>query len=193
MSLMIFSNPTLTTILENAVSIPRQSIGFVNCDWSPFRAAHDHAFGSPNIEPSTRREVLIDGKKIRTIDIHAQCAVPAALNVIQKAPERSDLSMEDKEARLASMDNQGLDMAVLSVNPWWYHLEFYKAVIKIRGLAEICHADPDRFIAFASIALQHPDLAVDQIEYGVNNLSLRGINIGCYVEGRGADPFFHPV
>ncbi|MEK9847090.1 MAG: amidohydrolase family protein, partial [Rhodospirillaceae bacterium] len=71
-----------------------------------------------------------------------------------------------------------------------------EAVIKIQneGLAQICHSDPDRFIAFASIALQHPDLAVDQIEYGVNNLGLRGINIGCYVEGRElSDPFFHPV
>ncbi len=106
--------------------------------------------------------------------------------------------MEDKNARLASMNKQGLDMAVLSVNPCWYHLEYEaaEAVIKIQneGLAEICHADPDRFIAFASIALQHPDLAVDQIEYGVNNLGLRGINIGCYVEGRElSDPFFHPV
>ncbi|MEC8621873.1 MAG: amidohydrolase family protein [Pseudomonadota bacterium] len=180
------------------MSIPRQSIGFVNCDWSPFRAAHDHAVGSPNIEPSARRRVVIDGKKIRTVDIHAHCAVPAALDVIQKTPGRSDLSMEDKNARLASMNKQGLDMAVLSVNPWWYHLEYEaaEAVIKIQneGLAEICHADPDRFIAFASIALQHPDLAVDQIEYGVNNLGLRGINIGCYVEGRElSDPFFHPV
>ena len=35
---------------------------------------------------------------------------------------------------------------------------------------------------------------MDQIEYGVNNLGLRGINIGCYVEGRElSDPFFHPV
>lgn len=49
-------------------------------------------------------------------------------------------------------------------------------------------------MAFASIALQHPDLAVDQIEYGVNKLGLPGINIGCYVDDRPLpDPFFHPV
>ena len=35
---------------------------------------------------------------------------------------------------------------------------------------------------------------MEQTEYGVNNLGLRGINIGCYVEGRElSDPFFHPV
>ncbi|MBV8902575.1 MAG: hypothetical protein JOZ22_02980 [Acidobacteriia bacterium] len=35
------------------------------------------------------------------------------------------------------------------------------------GLAELCAANPDRFAAFASVALQFPDLAAQQLEQGV--------------------------
>jgi predicted TIM-barrel fold metal-dependent hydrolase len=34
-------------------------------------------------------------------------------------------------------------------------------------LAEICAAQPDRFVALASVALQHPDLAAEQLEDAV--------------------------
>jgi predicted TIM-barrel fold metal-dependent hydrolase len=39
---------------------------------------------------------------------------------------------------------------------------------------EICAAHPDRFVAFASVALQHPDLVVEQLEHGVKRYGLRG-------------------
>jgi len=34
--------------------------------------------------------------------------------------------------------------------------------IQNEKLAEFCAAQPDRFVAFATVALQHPDLAVEQ-------------------------------
>jgi aminocarboxymuconate-semialdehyde decarboxylase len=44
------------------------------------------------------------------------------------------------------------------------------------------------------MALQHPDLAVQQLEEGVKKLGLRGVSVGGSVEGRElADPKFHPV
>lgn len=55
------------------------------------------------MEPSARHEVFIDGKRIRTISIHAHCAVAGALDM-KKTPDRSDVSMKDKNARLASME-----------------------------------------------------------------------------------------
>jgi len=175
-----------------------KSIGFVGCDWHPLRSPADRPAGAPHSHSSTRREVFINGSPIRTIDIHAHCGVPAALEVMGKTADRADLLMEDKATRIAAMDAQGLDMAALSINPWWYGAERDAAdeIIRIQneGLAEICATDPDRFTAFATIALQHPDLAVAQIEYGVKKLGLRGVSIGCYVEGRElADPDFHPV
>ena len=67
------------------------------------------------------------------------------------------------------MDEQGIDVEALSINPFWYQAERDLAaqVVKIQNekLAELCAAHPDRFVAFASVALQYPDLAVQQLEH----------------------------
>jgi aminocarboxymuconate-semialdehyde decarboxylase len=61
-------------------------------------------------------------------------------------------------------------------------------------LAEWCAEHPDRFVGFASLALQHPDLAVQQLEQAVKKLGLRGAAIGGNVHGEEfADAKFHPV
>jgi len=61
------------------------------------------------------------------------------------------------------------------------------------SLAEACAAHPDRFVAFASVALQHPELAAQQLEEGVKKYNLRGAAIGGSVEGAElSDPRFHP-
>ncbi|MEN3354776.1 MAG: aminocarboxymuconate-semialdehyde decarboxylase, partial [Betaproteobacteria bacterium] len=66
--------------------------------------------------------------------------------------------------------------------------------IQNEKLAEICAAQPDRFVAFASLALQFPDLAVQQLEDAVKRLGLRGAAIGASVgDSEFADPKFHPV
>jgi aminocarboxymuconate-semialdehyde decarboxylase len=41
-------------------------------------------------------------------------------------------------------------------------------------LAEVCAAMPDRFVAFATVALPHPDLAVEQLVEGIKRCGLRG-------------------
>jgi hypothetical protein len=43
--------------------------------------------------------------------------------------------------------------------------------------------NPDRFVAFATAALQFPDLAADQIEHAVRKLGFRGVGIGGNVGG----------
>ena len=49
-------------------------------------------------------------------------------------------------------------------------------------------------MAFASLALQHPDLAVEQLEHAVKKLGLRGAAIGGSVgDDEFANPKFHPV
>src|SRR4029077_12600192 len=67
--------------------------------------------------------------------------------------------------------------------------------IKIQNerLAEFCGRYPDRFVAFASVALQFSDLAVQQLEHGVKKLGLRGAAVGASVAGEEfSDPKFHP-
>ena len=65
--------------------------------------------------------------------------------------------------------------------------------IQNEALVEICETTPDRFVAFATAALQHPDLAVDQVEHAAKKFGFKGVSVGGSVEGLElADPKFHP-
>ena len=100
--------------------------------------------------------------------------------------------------RIKAMDEQGIDVEALSINPiFWYKAEPDLAgqVVKLQNekLAETCAAQPDRFVGLASVALQHPDLAAEQLDDAVKRLGLRGALIGGSVEGQElSDPKFHP-
>ncbi|MBT5457191.1 MAG: amidohydrolase [Rhodospirillaceae bacterium] len=174
-------------------------IGFVECEL--LRSASDDGAHSGEATPHShaqRREVVVNGTRVRTVDVHAHCAVPAALAVLGRDCEKAELLMTDNSVRIAAMDEQGIDVSALSINPYWYHAERDEAaeLIKVQNdaLAEICATTPDRFVAFATIALQHPELAIEQIAYGVKNLGMRGVSVGCGVEGQElADEKFHPV
>jgi predicted TIM-barrel fold metal-dependent hydrolase len=96
------------------------------------------------------------------------------------------------------MDAMGVDMEVLSINPFWYRKDRDLAaeIVRVQNekLAELCGSKPDRFAAFASLALQFPDLAVEQLETAMKKQGLRGAAIGGNVAGdEFADPKFHPV
>ncbi len=163
---------------------------FVGCEL--LDARHAHAQGGP----AARRQVVVNGRRMKTVDIHAHCAFPEVMALMGAQVNPASMVMGD--ARLRAMDQQGIDMAALSINPFWYKADrdVAQAVIKLQNekLAALCAAQPDRFVAFATIALQHPDLAVQQLEDGVKKLGLRGVSVGSSVEGvELADPRFHPV
>ena len=63
------------------------------------------------------------GRRVKTIDIHAHCIVPAAAAVINHPLEAPGLLMDDTSVRLAAMDSQGIDVEALSINPFWYRAE----------------------------------------------------------------------
>ena len=70
-------------------------------------------------------------------------------------------------------------MEALSLNPiFWYKAEpdLARQVVNLQNekVAEICAAYPDRFVGLASVALQHPDLAAEQLEDAVKRLAMRG-------------------
>jgi aminocarboxymuconate-semialdehyde decarboxylase len=99
--------------------------------------------------------------------------------------------------RIGAMDAQGIDVEALSINPYWYKAERDLAakVIELQNekLAEICGAHPERFVAFATVALQYPDLAAQQLEDGVRRLGLRGASVGGSVNGEELSAAkFHP-
>ena len=144
-----------------------------------------------------RRPVVVNGKRVKTVDIHAHCAFPEAMALMGRQPEAPLLLNDALAARLAAMDAQGIDVEALSINPYWYTAErdVAQKVITMQNekLAELCARHPDRLVAFATAALQHPDLAVQQLVDGVKKYGLRGVSTGGSVNGLElADPKFHP-
>ncbi|HEV2055090.1 MAG TPA: amidohydrolase family protein [Methylomirabilota bacterium] len=149
-----------------------------------------------------RREVVVNGKRVKTVDVHAHCAVPEAMALmglkVTGAPNLPNvLVMSQAADRLRAMDEQGIDVEALSINPYWYKADrdVARQLITIQNekLAEACAANPERFVAFATVALQHPDLAAEQLEQGVKKYGLRGAAIGGSVNGEElSDPKYHP-
>jgi aminocarboxymuconate-semialdehyde decarboxylase len=145
--------------------------------------------------PLRRREVVVNGRRVKTVDVHAHCAVPEAMALMGRKVDPQALIMGPD--RIRAMDEQGIDVEALSINPYWYKADrdLARQIIKIQNekLAELCASQPERFVAFATVALQHPDLAAEQLEEAVKKLGLRGAAIGGNVNGEElADEKFHP-
>jgi aminocarboxymuconate-semialdehyde decarboxylase len=164
-------------------------LAFVGCDVTS-AAPEPHAHGR-------RRQAVVNGKRVKTVDVHAHCAVPAAMALVNLPLEAPGLLMSNVNDRLAAMDAQGIDVEALSINPYWYRAEreVVAQLIKLQNetLVEFCSAHPDRFVAFATAALQYPDLAAQQVEHAVKTLGFRGVGVAGSVAGEEvANPKFHP-
>jgi len=135
--------------------------------------------------PAARREIVIGGRRIRTVDIHAHCVVPEVTDIIRGTPLAA--TMKDalgsraralNPERLRAMDQQGIDIQALSINAFWYALPREQArdlvTLQNERMAQWCTAHPDRFVALASVALQHPDLAAQQLDEAVRNSTCAG-------------------
>ncbi len=161
-------------------------LAFVGCGLMPGASA----------QPALRREVVVNGKRVRTIDCHAHCHVPEALTLMNM--KETNPALVVSADRIKAMDEQGIDVEVLSINPiFWYKAERDLAaqIVKLQNekLAETCGQHSDRFVGLGSVALQYPDLAADQLEDAVKRLGLRGTLIGGSVNDEElSDPRFHP-
>ena len=150
-----------------------------------------------------RRQVTIGGRRIRVIDGHAHCVIP-----VQHITKGTPLEKMGGGAgnnvlgpeRLQIMDQQGVDVQALTINNFWWYAADVDLARKIclaqnEGLATWVAAHPDRFVATAAVALQHPELAAEQLQDGVKRLGLRGASIGGHVNGEDLslpkyDPFW---
>src|SRR5260370_14689682 len=137
-----------------------------------------------------KRQVMVGGRRVKTIDVHAHVIVLRATALMGRKTEPDNAAVMGggmATERFARMDEWGTDMQALSINPTWYGAErdVVSQVIKLQNekLAELCAKYPDRFVAFASVALQYPDLAAEQLEEGVKKYNLRGAAIGGHVNG----------
>ncbi|MGZ5230065.1 MAG: amidohydrolase family protein [Burkholderiales bacterium] len=155
---------------------------------------------SASTKPATRRrEVSVNGRRVKTIDVHAHCFIPRSLELLgMKLDEQRGPGIGEVGARrIAEMDEQGIDVEALSINPHWYKADRDRAaeVVRINNetLAEYCATYPERIVAFASVALQFPELAAEQLEHAVKKLGLRGAAVGASCAGDDfSDSKFHP-
>jgi aminocarboxymuconate-semialdehyde decarboxylase len=152
-------------------------------------------------QATARRQVTIDGRRIRVIDGHAHCVIP-----VQHVTKGTPLEKMGGGGgnnllgpqRLQIMDQQGVDVQALTINNfWWYaaDADLARAIVREQneGLARWVAQHPDRFVATATVALQHPQLAAEQLQDGVKRLGLRGASIGGHVNGEDLSlPKFEP-
>ena len=143
-----------------------------------------------------RRQVSVGGRRVKTIDIHAHVVIPEATEMMGVKTTSDNASVMNPK-RFATMNEWGTDMQALSINANWYGVDrdVAQKMIQLQNekLAELCARYPDRFVAFASVALQFPDMAAEQLEEGVRKHKLRGAAIGGHVNGDElSNPKFDP-
>ena len=159
----------------------------------------------------TRRQVVVGGQRVRTIDMHAHVFIDDAWPMVKDFPQ-TDKAMANLGAspmaidqttidrRFREMDRQGIDVHVISVHPsqflYFLQPELSARIVKMQNekIAALVAAHKDRFVGFGNVSLQYPDLAVDQLEYAVKQLGLRGFIVGANVNGGElANPKLDPV
>ena len=174
--------------------------GMMFCSCGMLDAAHAQSGGR-------KLPVMIKGKRIKTIDVHSHCLFRESMALMgddansvmpQTKGAQQQFIANAMETRLKAMDAMAIDMEVLSINPFWYRKdrETAEKIVRINNekLAEFCASKPDRFAAFASLSLQYPDLAVQQLETAVKKQGLKGAAIGGSVLGEDfSGERFHPV
>jgi aminocarboxymuconate-semialdehyde decarboxylase len=164
--------------------------------------------GSAHAQPdkTARRPVTVNGKRVKTIDVHSHCLFHEAANLMGEAGAKALTPPINNSAeawivvedRIKAMDLQAIDMEVLSINPFWYQSDrdLGEKIVSIQNekLAELVASKPDRFAAFASLTLQDPALAVKQLETAMKKQGMKGAAIGDQVAGdEFSNPKFDPV
>ncbi|HET6957115.1 MAG TPA: amidohydrolase family protein [Vicinamibacterales bacterium] len=166
---------------------------------------------APTSGATARRQVLVGGQRVRTVDMHAHVFIDEAWPLVKDFPQ-TDKAMANLGAspmaidqatmdrRFREMDRQGIDVHVISVHPsqflYFLQPELAARIVKMQNekIAALVAAHKDRFVGFGNISLQQPDLAVEQLDYAVKQLDLRGFIVGANVNGGElANPKLDPV
>jgi len=160
----------------------------------------------------------------KTIDIHTHVLADATIKLMQKeipglglkmAPYDADNSIcevagvayrpfprggHDIERRFKDMDAAEVDVHLLSVAPqtWLYGQEaavgIASATIQNDEIARLIKEHPQRFSGIATLPMQAPDKAADELRRAMRKLGLHGAMIGSNIGGKNLDdPSFAPL
>ena len=160
----------------------------------------------------------------KTIDIHTHVLADATVKLMQKeipslglkmAPYDADNAVcevagvayrpfprggHDIERRFKDMDAAEVDVHLLSVAPqtWLYGQEaavgVAGATIQNDEIARHVKEHPERFSGIATLPMQAPDKAADELRRAMRKLGLHGAMIGSNIGGKNLDdPSFEPL
>src|SRR5262245_10219393 len=161
---------------------------------------------------------------MRTIDVHTHVLTDETMGLLRKEapkiapllrPIDSDFAVLevagtpyrpfprggfDIERRNADMAAAEVDVQVLSATPqtYFYDQESSVAVacaaLQNDQIAKLVKAHPDRFLGIATLPMQSPQRAADELTRAVSSLGLRGAMIGSNVQGKNLDdPALEPL
>jgi aminocarboxymuconate-semialdehyde decarboxylase len=160
----------------------------------------------------------------KTIDMHTHVLADATVRLMQKeipslglkmAPYDADNAVcevagvayrpfprggHDIERRFKDMDAAEVDVHLLSVAPqtWLYGQEAAVGVtasaIQNDEIARLVKEHPERFSGIATLPMQAPDKAADELRRAMRKLGLHGAMIGSNIGGKNLDdPSFEPL
>lgn len=144
---------------------------------------------------------------VPAVDVHAHLAVPAVEALIADEPgyarqQQIDAStageasiaynrrhfgeliprLTDLDLRLGAMDKAGVDMQAVAPAPQshaWAGRALAERIVAVtnEAVAGFCAREPGRLLPVGAVALQHPDLATEQLRHAVTTLGMRGVQI----------------
>ncbi len=184
-------------------------ISFVGCNSTHAVADTTQVARDPDtLQSDFSRPVMVNGKRMLTVDIHAHTEVAAVWPLIEGNAALDGANpygpnpltgATDLDVRMAAMDAMGIDVQALSISVGqyfhWADRDLAAKIVRVQNekLAEVNAAHPDRFVPIGAVALQHPDLAASQLEYAMKELGHRGVMLTGSIDGRElADPMNNP-
>jgi aminocarboxymuconate-semialdehyde decarboxylase len=172
---------------------------------------------------SKGRKIVKRGNKNFAVDLHCHVHTPAADEIAkqtamapvdaitrhgsQRTADRQhelrqelDAKLTSIKQRLADMDKMGIDVQAISTSPMQYYYRIETELCRQtsrainENLASIVAAHPDRFVALATVPMQEPELAAQELAYCTKELGFRGMEIGTNVRKvELSDPRFDPL
>ena len=144
---------------------------------------------------------LADGHPREAADAAAELASFSApsIAVNQAQIRRVWPQLTAVERRLEDLDAIGVDVQVVGPMPmhrYWAGQELASKLTTVtnQAIAAHCADGAGRLYGLGTLPLQHPDLAVRELERAITELGLKGVSVSTNVDGRElSDAAFEPV
>jgi len=136
-------------------------------------------------------ERLVSGRPEKQAEAAAQLRMYGAESVEYNRTLFAGLMPEltDVNERLRRMDTMGVDIQVISPSPnqyyYWADFDLAKQIVAVQNehITSVCAGHPDRLRGLGNVALQHPELSVQQLTDCVRKYRLHGVEISSAVNG----------